>query len=289
MKVSEVMNLDVVSCPVSANLEVPAQLMWDRGVGSVVILDGGRPVGVVTDRDVAMGAQTQGKLLKEIPLRTTMSTELCTCGPDEEVGDILRRMAQRKIRRCPVVEGETGRLLGVLSLDELASAAVRSRGRINPRHVAAAFAASAVSGQEPELPEPHPVSARAAALAGEVGSQVKRAWDQVRSTIRDLQQERPDRGPASGSAHAWYAPCPEDRTSSGESHNSRRRPGSRKPGPEAGDGKGGRSMRQATSTAKSFDNRPPGTSRAGMSGISPGLPVSVERVAEAVRSWPDIV
>jgi CBS domain-containing protein len=198
MKVSEVMNLDVASCPISANLEVPAQLMWDRRVGSVVILDGERPVGVVTDRDVAMGAQTQGKLLNEIPVRTTMSAELSTCGPGEEVGDVLRRMAQRKIRRCPVVDGETGRLIGLLSLDDLASAAVRNRGWINPRHLAAAFAASAMTGESPQTPEPsRAVPARAAALAGEVGHQVKQAWDQVRSTIRDLQEERPDRGPAS--------------------------------------------------------------------------------------------
>src|SRR2546425_136517 len=90
MKIAEVMSRAVASCTVDDTLSAAAQLMWDKAVGSVVVLvDGGRLTGMVTDRDIAMAAQTQGRSLKEIPVRVAMAQEVETCRPHDTVTSVL--------------------------------------------------------------------------------------------------------------------------------------------------------------------------------------------------------
>ena len=201
MKVAELMRRDVASCPVDGALDVAAQLMWDRRVGSVIVVSEGRPVGVLTDRDVAMAAQTQGRPLKDIPISVAMSSELASCAPDENVRNALKRMKQRGVRRCPVVD-QTGAMQGVLSLDDLASVASTWNTRLDRRELAAAFAATAAgpvtdeSGQQAKPGMP----LRIATLAGDMSGQAIKTWrrlrEQLEQKFHELEQERPDRGRA---------------------------------------------------------------------------------------------
>ena len=162
MKVEDVMSRDVVACSVDDTLAVPAQMMWDRTVGSVVVLSGDQLAGILTDRDIAMSAQTQGLSLREISVRTAMTGEVVACGPDERLSDVVKRMVQRRVRRCPVVDGDA-KVVGLLSLDDLAGSTAHWR---------------------------------AAALAGEVEARARRAWSQVRRTWSELEQDVPGRNRA---------------------------------------------------------------------------------------------
>jgi CBS domain-containing protein len=200
MKVANVMQRDVASCSVEDPLSVPAQLMWDRTVGSVVVLTGEQLAGLVTDRDIAMSAQTQGRPLREIPVKTAMAGDVVTCGPDDRPREVVERMIARRVRRCPVVDGE-GRVVGLLSLDDLAAAASHRRPGglgISRQRLLAAYAATAVAprsvGAQP-FGEGN-AKAAAAALAGEVTARARRAWSEVRRSWSEAQAESPGRNRA---------------------------------------------------------------------------------------------
>jgi CBS domain-containing protein len=72
MKIRDIMSQDVATCREDDSLDRAAQLMWDRDVGSVPVVDGeGRPLGMITDRDICMAAYTQGEALS---IRLSLST-----------------------------------------------------------------------------------------------------------------------------------------------------------------------------------------------------------------------
>jgi CBS domain-containing protein len=197
MKVQDVMSREVVACSVDDTLSVPAQMMWDRTVGSVVVLSGDQLSGIITDRDIAMSAQTQGRSLGEISVRTAMTGEVVACGPDERLSDVVKRMVQRRVRRCPVVDSDA-KVVGLLSLDDLAGVIAHRRLRgtglgINQHELLAAYAATAVIPPPAEAQPASEARAAAAALAGQVEARARRAWSQVRRTWSELEQDVPGR------------------------------------------------------------------------------------------------
>jgi CBS domain-containing protein len=120
VKVSDVMTVDVATCAATDSLNRAAQLMWERRCGSAVVLDeNGRVGGIVTDRDICMAAYTQGRRLDDIPVTTAMSSPVTTCPPIATVEAAEALMMAHAVRRLPVVDPQ-GRLLGVLSIDDIA-------------------------------------------------------------------------------------------------------------------------------------------------------------------------
>jgi CBS domain-containing protein len=124
MKTSDLMETCVQTCNPKTNLQVVAMQMWDNNCGSIVIIDeAGIPVGIITDRDIAMGAALNSKPLWEIMTeQVTNHRGVFTCGVDDDAQTALDIMEAKKIRRLPVVD-ETGQLKGVLSIDKLIRAA----------------------------------------------------------------------------------------------------------------------------------------------------------------------
>jgi CBS domain-containing protein len=151
MRVESVMSRDVVSCTVCDRLGAVAQRMRESDVGSVVILDErGGLAGLVTDRDVALTAQRQGRPVDEIPVREAMGGEVWSCRPHEGTRRALERMTEHHVRRLPVVED--GKVVGLLSLDDLARAATHRRAGFRPRTLARAFAETTSARAEPSRP-----------------------------------------------------------------------------------------------------------------------------------------
>ncbi|MFO0984774.1 MAG: CBS domain-containing protein [Planctomycetota bacterium] len=102
--------------------------MWDHDCGCVPIEDEGRVIGILTDRDICMAAYTQGGALASLKVRNAMSSKVLVCHPDDAVLDAERLMRANRIRRLPVVD-DTGRLVGIVSLNDLARAVKSGRGR----------------------------------------------------------------------------------------------------------------------------------------------------------------
>lgn len=120
--VAELMQRDVASCRPYEPLNTVGRLMWDRDVGAVVIVDEQlRPVSMVTDRDVAMAAYTQGATLANIGVRSCMSQRMITCSDDSTPQQALQLMQEHRVRRLPVTDSE-GKLVGIIGFGDIKKA-----------------------------------------------------------------------------------------------------------------------------------------------------------------------
>jgi CBS domain-containing protein len=126
LKVEALMTRRVVAARADTDLAHVARLMWDNDCGSVPIVDAeDRVVGMLTDRDLCMGAQFAGRALREVRAGASMASDLLTCAPEEPVLAVVRRMGERKVRRVPVTDA-AGRLVGIVSIGDLLGAAGRA-------------------------------------------------------------------------------------------------------------------------------------------------------------------
>lgn len=127
MQVEKLMIRDVKSCGLQDNLNTAAQIMWDYACGCVPVLDENQHVvGMLTDRDVCMAAYTQGKPLHDIQVSTAMSRSVFFCSPSDDIAQAQKLLRENRIHRLPVIDAG-GKLVGVLSLDDIAQEAERER------------------------------------------------------------------------------------------------------------------------------------------------------------------
>lgn len=120
MRVQDLMSHPVITCNVNDDLTIPAKLMWDHDCGVILaVREDGKLAGVVTDRDICMGAYTQGRSLDQILVNSVMATHVISAHPDQKLGEVARLMTEHQVRRIPVVD-ENNHPVGVLSLSDLA-------------------------------------------------------------------------------------------------------------------------------------------------------------------------
>jgi CBS domain-containing protein len=129
MNVFEIMTRRVFSCRPGDTLATAAGLMWDHDVGCLPVVDDrDQVVGMITDRDICMAAYTRAACLQDISISSVMARDLHTCAPEQSVAKAEEVMRLDRIRRTPVVDAR-GRLLGILSLADLAREAVHQKRR----------------------------------------------------------------------------------------------------------------------------------------------------------------
>jgi CBS domain-containing protein len=130
MTIRDLMSESVRACDPKDPLSRAASIMWEVDCGSVPVVeggDGGRVVGIVTDRDICMAAYSQGKSLDEIPVHGCMARQVFFCTPEAAPEEVLETMGKARIRRLPVLSSE-GRLVGMVSTADLARAAASESG-----------------------------------------------------------------------------------------------------------------------------------------------------------------
>ena len=93
------------------------KLMADKDVGALVVQEGGKLAGILSERDYARKVILQGKSSHDITVRDIMTAKVITVSPDQTVEDCMALMTGKRIRHLPVVEG--GRLAGLLSIGDL--------------------------------------------------------------------------------------------------------------------------------------------------------------------------
>jgi CBS domain-containing protein len=117
MGLSEIGSTPAVTCGPDATIGQVAGLMREHQIGSVLVVDDERVVGIVTDRDLVLRALGAGKAA-DAPVDTVMSDEVIAVRDSATPVDAARQMAVRVCRRLPVLD-EDGRVLGVVSADDL--------------------------------------------------------------------------------------------------------------------------------------------------------------------------
>jgi CBS domain-containing protein len=95
-----------------------AKIMRNEHVGSVIVADGGKPEGIVTDRDIVIEVVATGLDPATLTAGDIMSTPVATVRESDDIFDALARMRERGVRRLAVVD-DAGRLTGVLAVDNL--------------------------------------------------------------------------------------------------------------------------------------------------------------------------
>ena len=124
MKIREVMTQNPTSCPPTATLQELARVMRDQDTGAVPIVENGRLVGMVTDRDIVVRAVAQdGKASRTA--RDVCSGDPVCAKPEMSTEEAEELMSEHQIRRLPVVDGD--RLVGIVSIGDIAVKEGRDR------------------------------------------------------------------------------------------------------------------------------------------------------------------
>lgn len=114
---SEIMTAKVISVDISERVEEALRLMIKFDVGSVIVTDKQRPVGIITERDITR-ASLRGDSLLRIPVRGLMSKPVQSVSPDTEIWRAFEIMLKLGVRRLPVVDGD-GKLIGMVTEKDL--------------------------------------------------------------------------------------------------------------------------------------------------------------------------
>ena len=117
VRISEVMTEGVVTAATGDSLRRVGELMRDRNVGSVVVCESGRPVGVITDRDLALAVVADEVDAADVA-GSHASRPLVTGQVEMDIEEAVALMVQHRIRRLPVIDGEE--LVGIVTIDDLA-------------------------------------------------------------------------------------------------------------------------------------------------------------------------
>ena len=119
MEVERIMSRKIASVVKDATLREAADLMAEENVGCVLVVDTGeKPLGIVTDRDLIVRGIAKGHDAGNATVESVMSGHPFTAKRDEEIMFVARKMADKGIRRVPVVDDD-GSVIGLASVDDL--------------------------------------------------------------------------------------------------------------------------------------------------------------------------
>lgn len=119
MYTRDAMITDVQCCEEKDTLQHAASLMWQHDCGSIPVLnEDGRPIGMLTDRDIAMAAMLNNCALSDLRAEQIIGKQpVITCKHNASLERCLALMEEHEIRRIPVVD-EEGRLAGIISMGD---------------------------------------------------------------------------------------------------------------------------------------------------------------------------
>src|SRR5437773_3116171 len=118
MRCREIMTRDLRTASPETSLQHAAAMMRDGDMGAVPVVENGRLVGIVTDRDIVIRCLADGKGAST-PVSEAMTTEMFSVGPNDFVFEAVRLMGDKQIRRIPVITDD-GKLAGIISMADVA-------------------------------------------------------------------------------------------------------------------------------------------------------------------------
>ena len=118
MKVKDIMTSDLRTCAPETSAAAAAQLMWDADCGILPVVDAGRLVGVITDRDLYIALATRNCLASELRVGDVTTGRVVTCEPEDDIHQVMEAMTAQRVRRLPVL-GFGGAVIGIVSIDDV--------------------------------------------------------------------------------------------------------------------------------------------------------------------------
>jgi CBS domain-containing protein len=112
------MTSDVKTTTRDTSLGEVAMMMREGDMGSIPVLENGKLVGIVTDRDIVVRSIAEGKDAST-PVGEAMTTDIFSVKPDDFVFEAIRLMGDKQVRRIPVVD-ESGALAGIIAMADIA-------------------------------------------------------------------------------------------------------------------------------------------------------------------------
>lgn len=101
------------------------KLMADQNIGSVLVMEGERLVGILSERDYARKVVLHGKTSRQTPVREIMTGAVKTVSPEESIDRCMALMTEKRIRHLPVVEEE--RVIGLISIGDVVKAIIEEQ------------------------------------------------------------------------------------------------------------------------------------------------------------------
>jgi CBS domain-containing protein len=118
MNIRHLIRRTVESVPAETTCASAARRMRDAEVGSVIVVEGGRPLGIVTDRDLVVRVIASGGDAEKLTVRDVMSPKPIFVAQTRDVAYVLELMRDMAVRRIPVVD-EQQQIVGVVALDDV--------------------------------------------------------------------------------------------------------------------------------------------------------------------------
>lgn len=119
----ETKNTQVVSVAPDDSVFSALQLMADNNVGAVLVTDGGKLVGIFSERDYARKVALQGKASKDTPIKAIMTEKVLYVTPDRNTDEAMAIMTEKRCRHLPVLDAEQ-KVIGIVSIGDLVKEAL---------------------------------------------------------------------------------------------------------------------------------------------------------------------
>lgn len=113
------------SVPPDATVFATLELMADKDIGAVLVMSGGKPIGIFSERDYARQVILKGKASKDTPVREVMTTRVVYVTADQTVDNCMALMTDKRVRHLPVLDGE--RVIGIVSIGDVVKAVISEK------------------------------------------------------------------------------------------------------------------------------------------------------------------
>ena len=114
----DIMNKNVVTIDHGKNAHDAARSMAEHEISGLVVVSDGKPIGIVTERDLVQKVCTKDVVSSKIPLSDIMSSPVISAEPDMSIEAAIQRMFNNKIRRLVILESD--KIIGIVTVSDLA-------------------------------------------------------------------------------------------------------------------------------------------------------------------------